>query len=176
MRNLSPSSTSARAATLDIDDPDTRSEVDTVGIVRFNSRLLDCLLFPTREPFPIEVRTALIVVARIGFLRPIRDGAQRLPFVATVLLANGFGRVLAVFDSGFQDGAALPPGVGDYGGKRTSAAEIRKFIFEHPSNNNVLVGVHLARTLTALSLSIPASRAVDLGSETVFQELLSHGR
>ena len=113
----------------------------------------------------------LIVVAHIGRLRPIREGAPRLPFMATLLLANGYGRVLAVFDSGAQDGAALPPGVVDYGGKRTLAADMRKFILEYLGNNNVLVGFHFAWTLTALSLSVPASRAFDLGSKPVFQEL-----
>ena len=133
-----------RDSTLDIENPETRSEANTVGFVRFNSRLLDCSFFPTREPLPIEVRTALIVVASIGLLRPIREGAPRLPFVATLLLANGYGRVLAVFESGPQDGAALPPGVVDYGGKRTLAADMCKFILEHLGNNNVLVGFHLA--------------------------------
>ena len=47
----------------------------------------------------IDFCSALTVVARIGLLRLIRDGASRLPFVATLLLANNFGRVLAVFDS-----------------------------------------------------------------------------
>ena len=63
------------------------------------------------------------------------------------------------------------PGVFDYGGKRTSTANMRKFILEHLGNNNVLVGFHLAWTLTAIRLTIPASRAVDLWSEPVFQEL-----
>ena len=59
----------------------------------------------------------------------------------------------------------------DYSGTRTSTADMRKFILEHLGSNNVLVGFHLACILTALSLSIPASRAVDLGSVPVFQEL-----
>ena len=133
-----------RDPTLHIKDFDMRSEADAFGFVQFNSRLHDSSSFPTCEPLPIKVRTALIVVARIGLLRPIRDGAPRLPFVATQLLANGFNRVLAVFDSGPQDGAALPPCVVDYGGKRASAADMRKFKLKHLGNNNVLVGFHLA--------------------------------
>ena len=95
-----------RDYTLNIEDHDTRSEADAAGFVRFNSRLLDSSLIPTREPLSIEICTALIVVARIGLLRQIRDGASRLPFVATLLLANGFGSVLAVCDSGPQDDCA----------------------------------------------------------------------
>ena len=41
-----------RDSTLDIlvEDPDTRSEADTVGVLQFNSRHLDCSFFPKREP------------------------------------------------------------------------------------------------------------------------------
>ena len=89
-----------------------------------------------------------------------------------MLLANDFcGGGVTVFDSGPQDGAALPHGVVDYNGKQNSTNDMRKLIFEHLGNNNMLVGVHLAWTLAPLSLSIPANRAVDLGNEPVFHEL-----
>ena len=163
--NRSPSSKSSRATLLWTSRTPTREVKLTL------SASCDSIVDSAIARSLIEVRTALIVVARIGLLRPIREGAPGLPFVATLLLAYGYGRVLAVFDNGPKDGAALPPGVVDYGGKRTLAADMRKFILEHLGNNNVLVGFHLAWTLTALSLSVPASRAVDLGSEPVFQEL-----
>ena len=56
----------------------------------------------------IELRTALIVVAQIALLRPIREGALRMPLVMSMVFANRFGRVLAVFDSGPQEAVFLP--------------------------------------------------------------------
>ena len=82
-------------------------------------------------------------------LRPIRAGTPRMPHVMTLVLANGYGRVLAVYDSGPQDGATGPPGVMDFGGTRTTAAEKRRHILERLANNKYLVGFHLAWTLTA---------------------------
>ena len=61
------------------------------------------------------------------------------------------------FRQWFKYGAALPLGLLDYGSKRTSTVDMRKFILEHLGNNNVLVGFYLAWTLTALSMSIFAS-------------------
>lgn len=115
-------------STLIIKNPDTRSEADAVSVVQLNSRLLDFSFFPTRQPLLIEVCSALIVVTLIGLLRPIRDGARRLPFVATLLLADSCGCVLVIFDSNFKDGVALPFAVVNYCSKRTSAAELRKFM------------------------------------------------
>lgn len=57
----------------------------------------------------IEKRTALIVVASIALHRPAHDGAPRIFHVMTLLLANGFGRVFPVLDSGPQDKVAVPP-------------------------------------------------------------------
>ena len=118
----------------------------------------------------IEKRTALIVVAQIALLRPIREGAARMHHVMSMVLANGFGRVLAVFDSGPQE-AVVPPGVIDFGGQRTSANEMRRAILERLGNNNVLEGFHVAWTLTALSLPLPVCRLVDIGAEETYQLL-----
>ena len=111
----------------------------------------------------IENRTALIVVTPIALFRPIRKGAPRMPHVMSIILANGFGRLLAIFDSGPQE-AVVPPGVIDFDGRRTSAIEMRRAILERFGNNNVLVGFHVAWILTALSLPLPACRVVDLGA------------
>ena len=58
----------------------------------------------------IEKCTALIVVAQIALLRPIRECAPTKPHVMSMVLANGFGRVLAILDSGPQE-AVVPPNV-----------------------------------------------------------------
>ena len=115
----------------------------------------------------IEKRTAL-VVEQIALLRPIRESAPRMPHVMSMVLANGFGRVLAVFDRGPQE-AVVPPGVIDFGGQRTSTNDMRQAILEHLGNNNVLVGFHVAWTLIALNLPLPACRVVDLGAEEAYQ-------
>ena len=91
----------------------------------------------------IEKRTALIVVSQIALIKPIREGARRIPHVMWIVLANGFGRVLAVFDSGLQEAVVLP-GVIEFGGQRTSANDMRRAILKRHSNNNVLVGFHVA--------------------------------
>ena len=116
----------------------------------------------------IEKRTALIVVAQIALLRQIREGAPRMPHVMSMVLAIGFGRVLAVFDNGPQE-AVVPPGVIDFGGQRTSANDMRRAILERLGDSNVLVGFHVAWTITALSLPLPACRVVDLGAEEAYQ-------
>ena len=85
-----------------------------------------------------------------------------------MVLANGFGRVLAIFDSGPQE-AVVPPGVIDFDCRRTSAIDMRRAILERLGNNNVLVGFHVAWTLTALSLPLTACRVVDLGVEEAYQ-------
>ena len=112
----------------------------------------------------IEEQTATIVVARISLLRPIREDAPRLPHFLSLVVANGFGCEFAIFDRGFQEGAVVSPCVIDYCGKRTSAAEMRHYILKHIGDNNILVWFHLAWTLTALSLALPACRVVDHGA------------
>ena len=61
-----------------------------------------------------------------------------------LVLANGYASVLAVYDSGPQNVAIVPPGVVDFGGTRTTAAQIRRHILERLGDNNYLVGFHLA--------------------------------
>ena len=46
---------------------------------------------------------------------------------------------------------------------------MRRAILERLGNFNVLVGFHVAWTLTALSLPLPACRVVDLGAEEIYQ-------
>ena len=91
----------------------------------------------------IEKRIALIVVAQIALLRPIREGAPRMPHVMSMVLANGFGRVFVVFDSDPRE-AVVPPGVIDFGGQRTSINDMRQAILECLGKNNVPVGFHVA--------------------------------
>ena len=64
----------------------------------------------------MDVNFALITVAPIAFLRPICEGAPKLSHVMTLVVANGYGRILAVFDSGSQLGPTMPVGVMDFGG------------------------------------------------------------
>ena len=86
----------------------------------------------------------------------------------SIVLANGFGRVLVVFESGPQE-AVVPPGVINFGGHLTSANDMRRSILERLGNNNVLVGFHVVWTLTALSLPLPACRVVHLNAEEAYQ-------
>ena len=154
--------------TLNIENYDMKSEGKALGFVRLQTRLRDLLLCATSEPLLIKVCLTLIAVACIGLLRQFCENAPRVPFVATLMLAKIFGRVLLVVDSRFQNGAALPTSVIDYGGKLTSAAQMWKFIIENLNNNNVLVCFHLVSTLAPLSLSFPNSRVVEFGSKLVF--------
>ena len=116
----------------------------------------------------IEKRTALIVVAKIALLRPICEGGPRMPHVMSMVLANGLGLVIAAFDSGSQD-AVVPSGEINLVGQRTSANDMHRAILERLGNNNVLVGFHVAWTLTALSLPLTACRVLDLGAEKAYQ-------
>ena len=59
----------------------------------------------------------------------------------------------------------VPPGVIDFDSQRTSATEMRRAILERLGNNNMLVGFHVAWTLTALCLPLPACRVVNVGAE-----------
>ena len=91
-----------------------------------------------------------------------------MPHVTPSVLGNGFRRVLAVFNSGPQE-AIVPPGVIDFGGQWTSTNDISRTILERLGNKIVLVGFHLAWTLTSHSLPLRACRVVDLGAEEVYQ-------
>ena len=63
----------------------------------------------------------------------------------------------------------MPPGVIDFDGRRIFAIEMRQAILERLGNNNVLVGFHVASTLTALCLPLSACRVVNLGAKEVYQ-------
>ena len=47
----------------------------------------------------VAIRTALIVVAQIDLLQLIRECTPRMPHVMSMVLADGFRRVLPIFDS-----------------------------------------------------------------------------
>ena len=151
-------------------------QIDVYGSVRSGSRLLDMTLFPgvdSEDPQPspppgILPQHALICVARISLLRGLFEGAPRRPYVNTLVLGNGLGRVLVICDGHPQD-CTPPAGAVDYGGRRTSPEDMRLLILEYLGSNNVLVGFHLGWTLTALDLVLPASRVIDLGTEEPFQ-------
>ena len=101
-----------RDNTINLEAEGVRDEVNT-GPVRIHSRLLSIPAIPSRAPMLIEKRTALIVVAQIALLRPRLEGGHQKPYVISLVLANGFGRVLAIFDSGPQE-AVMPAGVSDH--------------------------------------------------------------
>ena len=107
-----------RDTTLNLKAEGVRDLLNAVGFARISSPFLEAPAIPSRAPMLIEIRTALLVVAQIAVFRPIREGAPRMPHVMSMVLANGSGRVLAVFDSGPQE-VVVPPGVIDYGGQRT---------------------------------------------------------
>lgn len=48
---------------------------------------------------------------------------------------------------------------------------MRRCILKHLSNENVVVEFYLARTLTVLSLALPACGVVELGAEEAFQTI-----
>ena len=87
----------------------TCGRLDFLGSIRFSCRLLNFKLDPTLDSLLIEDYSVFIAVARVGRLRLNRDFAPRQPFVAILLLDNGLGPVIAVIDSGPQNGAVLPP-------------------------------------------------------------------
>ena len=91
-----------------------------------------------------------------------------MPHVVAMVLANRFGRVLAIYDAGPQE-AVVSPDVIDFDGRRTSPIDMRRAILERLGNNNVLVGFYVAWTLTAPSLPLPACRVVNLGAEEAYQ-------
>ena len=99
-----------RDTTLDLEAEGVRDLLNAVGVARISSPLFEALATSSRAPMLIEKRTALIVVAQIALLRPVGEGAQKMPRVMSMVLANGFGRVLTVFDSGPQE-AVVPPRV-----------------------------------------------------------------
>ena len=153
---------------LDLEAEGVRDRLNAVEFARISSSLLEILTSPSRAPMLIAKRSALIVVAHIALLRPICESAPRMPNVMSMVLANGFGRVLAVFYSSFEK-AVVPFGVIDFGGKRTSANDMRRAILERLGNNNVLVGYHVAWNFTALSLLILACRVVDIDAKEAYQ-------
>ena len=162
--------------TIDLTGPNVVEHIDIFGSTRYGSKLLDLTLFPAVDPedrapsLPvISPERALIVVARISLLRGLFEGAPRAPHVTTLLLATGYGHVLAVSCGEPRDGTP-PVGTVDYGGTATSVDGMRLLIWEFLGRNNYLVGFHVGWTLTALGMTLPASRVIDLGTEESFQK------
>ena len=118
----------------------------------------------------IVKRTALIVVAQIDFFRPSLEGGPRKPYAILLVLANEFGRMVAIFDSGPHEPVMLV-GVIDHEGRHGTIDEMRQAILKRLGNNNAFLGFHLRWTLTTLNLSLPACRVVDLGAEEAYQLL-----
>ena len=88
-----------------------------------------------------------------------------------LVLADVYGRVLVVLNSGPKDGATVPPGVNDFSGTRTTRPEMRRHSLELLGDNKYLVGFNLAWTLTALRLALFASRVIDIGTKVHYQKL-----
>ena len=158
--------------TLDRDAEELLGPIDSLGPVRFNSTLLDMSAY-LPGGVRLAVRNGLVVVSRIALLKPTTARPHYKPHVVTLVLANGFGRPIVICDSGPQD-ALIPAGVVDYGGRRTTQAEMRRLLLQHLAANNVLVGFHVGWTLAALELVLPATRVVDLGTEDIFQTWCRH--
>ena len=124
----------------------------------------------------IEKRSALIVVAQIGLYRTRSDSAPRELFVASILLADSFGRVLAFFKSiSIKEASRVAPGVRALGANFHYKSDMRRELLNYLRSNNVLVGFHVGWTSTAFSLALPGSRVVDLGTEEAFQLLSQNG-
>ena len=132
-----------RDTTLDFETEGVRDQLIVVRFVRISSPLLKALAIQLRAPMLIEKRTALIVVALIALLRPIRKGAPRMPHVMSIIFANKFGRVLDVCDSGPQE-TEKQPCVIDFGCQQASSNNMLRAILERLCNNNVLVSFHVA--------------------------------
>lgn len=66
-----------------------------------------------------------------------------MPYVMSMVLADGFGRVLFIFESGVQKSVVMP-GVIDFGGKRSSANDMRRAILKRLGDNNMLVNFFVA--------------------------------
>ena len=112
-----------RDTTLDLEAKSFSNKLNAVEFARISSSLLETPAVP-KALMLIEKRPALIVVAQIDIFRPIRESAPRMPLVLSMVLANGFGRVPAIFDSGTQE-VVLPPGLIDFDGRQTSAIDMR---------------------------------------------------
>ena len=107
----------SRDTTLDLETEGVRDQLNAVGFARFSNLFLETPAILSRAPMHIKKRTAIIMVAQMTLLRPIREGAPRMPHVMSMVFASGFGCVLAIFDSGPQEGM-VPPGVIDFDGRR----------------------------------------------------------
>ena len=156
--------------TLDASDNAVREQVDAVGLTQTSSLLFDLVSIPSRTPVIIEKSSALIAVAQIGLYLARLEGAPREQFVASLLLANGFGRVLAFFESiNVKEASCVVSGVRAISVNFSYQADMRRGLLSYFGNNNVLVGFHVSWTLKALSLELPARRVIDLGTEEAFQ-------
>ena len=158
--------------TLDASNDEVRAQVDTVGFTRTASPLFDIISIPSRASVVVEKSSALIVVAQIGLYPANLEGAPRVPFVASLLLANGFGRPLVFFESiSVKEASCVAPGVRALGSNFSYQTDMRRGLLSYLGNNNVLIGVHVSWILRALSLALPASRVIDLGTDEAFQRL-----
>lgn len=86
----------------------------------------------------------------------------------TLLLANGFKRILLVVDSIAQNEAAVLLNLIDYSSDKLFAAKMRRLILKHFGHYNVVVGINVAKTLTLYSLALIACCVVDHGAEETF--------
>ena len=157
----------SRDNTINLEAEGVHDKANT-GPVRIHKRLLSITAIPSLALMLTEKRTALIVVAQISLLRPMLESGSRKPYVISLVLTNGFGRVLAIFDSGLQE-AVMPAGVIDHEGRYATIDEMRLAILNRLRNNNALVDFYLGWTLTAINLSLPACRVVDFGAEKACQ-------
>ena len=152
-----------------INTPERAAQINTCGSVCYNTGFFDYQLTMQSTPLAFEVKHALIFIARIGLRRAQPGSIARAPYVQTLLLANGYGNLRALFDAGPLEDASAPAGTSDYGGTRTSPAQLRRAVLERLGSINVVVGFHAGWMLTTIGLALPASRVVDLGTEELFQ-------
>lgn len=122
-------------------------------------------------------RSALIVVARVVLVfgschkTGVAAKAGFIPFVALLVLADAFSRVLTYYmaeENGCVKPArlqAIPPGV------RKDWRHMRSTLLAYLSRDNLFVGFNVTWTLTALQLAADATRVVDIGLEFAYQRL-----
>lgn len=105
------------------------------------------------------------------YFRPIREGVSQGPHLTTQLFAKGFGRILVVLDSGFEDKADILFKVIDYGGQRFFDANMRWCILDYVGKSIVDFGFNVAWIFKAFSQVLCACRVIDLSAKEAFEKL-----
>ena len=119
----------------------------------------------------ITERCALIVVTRIVLVPGVRRGytTDLFPYVAMLVLANSYGLVIA-FNAVMDRGCVPPAGHQNLPfGIRKDCRYMWNCLLEYLRCSKVLVGFNISWILTALQLTVDATRVVDIGLEPSYQ-------